>query len=84
MAFQEDRRAEPSVRAMEEATVPEICVLGSDLLSRLAAWYVGAISPPLLLPAHLVASFSAERHLTPHARRFTNTILFHLELAPPP
>jgi hypothetical protein len=68
---------------MEEATVPEICVLGSDLLSRLAAWSVGAISPPLLLP-HLLASLSAERHLTPHARRFTNTILFHLELAPPP
>ena len=44
-AFQADRRAEPSVRAMEEAALPEICVLGSDLLSRLAAWYVGAISP---------------------------------------
>jgi hypothetical protein len=37
-AFQDDRRAEPSVRAMEEAALPEICVLGSDLLSRLAAW----------------------------------------------
>ncbi len=45
MALQEDRRVEPSVRAMEEAAVPEICVLGSNLLSRLAAWYVGAISP---------------------------------------
>jgi hypothetical protein len=38
MAFQDDRRAEPSVRAMEEAALPEICVLGSDLLSTLAAW----------------------------------------------
>jgi hypothetical protein len=83
MAFQDDRRAEPSVRAMEEAAFPEICVLGSDLLSRLAAWYVGAISPPLLFP-HLVAPFSAERHLTPHTGRFTNIILYHLELAPPP
>jgi len=44
--FQEDGRAEPSVRAMEEAAVPEICALGNDLLSRLATWYVGAISPP--------------------------------------
>jgi hypothetical protein len=82
-AFQDDRRAEPSVRAMEEAALPEICVLGSDLLSRLAAWYVGAIPPHLLLP-HLVAPFSAERHLTPHAGRFTNIILYHLELVPPP
>ncbi|KAI0284276.1 rRNA processing/ribosome biogenesis-domain-containing protein [Russula aff. rugulosa BPL654] len=60
----DDRRAEPSVRAMEEAALPEICVLGSDLLSRLAA--------------------CAERHLTPHAGRFTNIILYHLELVPPP
>lgn len=60
----DDRRAEPSVRAMEEAALPEICVLGSDLLSRLAA--------------------CTERHLTPHAGRFTNLILYHLELAPPP
>ncbi|KAF8505717.1 rRNA processing/ribosome biogenesis-domain-containing protein [Russula emetica] len=60
----DERRAEPSIRAMEEAAVPEICVLGSDLLSRLAA--------------------CAERHLTPHAGRFTNIILYHLELAPPP
>jgi hypothetical protein len=41
---QEDRRAEPSVRAMEEAVVPEIRTLGSDLLSKLATWCVGAIS----------------------------------------
>ena len=82
MAFQEDRRVEPSIRAMEEAAIPEISVLGSDLLSRLAAWYVGAISTRA---AHLpVAPFSTERHLTPHAGRFTNIILFHLELAPPP
>ncbi|KAI0004959.1 rRNA processing/ribosome biogenesis-domain-containing protein [Russula compacta] len=60
----EEKRIETSVRTMEETVVPEICALGSDLLSRLAN--------------------SAERHLTPHAGRFTSIILFHLELAPPP
>ncbi|KAI0304160.1 hypothetical protein BC826DRAFT_215112 [Russula brevipes] len=60
----EDKRAEPAVRAMEEAVVPEIRTLGSDLLSKLAT--------------------CSERHLTPHSGRFTNIILFHLDLAPPP
>ena len=84
--FQEDGRAEPSVRAMEEAAVPEICALGCDLLSRLSTWYVGAISPLLPHPPFTdsVYSSSAERHLTPHAGRFTRLILFQLELAPPP
>ncbi len=44
--FQEDRQFDPSVRAMEEAIVPEICAVGGDLLSRLATWYVGAIPRP--------------------------------------
>jgi hypothetical protein len=38
MAFQDDRRAEPSIRAMEEAALAEISVLGSHVLSGLAAW----------------------------------------------
>jgi len=82
--FQEDGRAEPSVRAMEEAAVPEICALGCDLLSRLSTWYIGAISPPSPPFTDSVYSSSAERHLTPHAVRFTRIILFQLELAPPP
>jgi hypothetical protein len=42
--FQEDGHTDPSARALEVAATPEICAVGSDLLSRLAAWYVGAIS----------------------------------------
>ena len=65
--FQEDGRAEPSVRAMEEAAVPEICALGCDLLSRLSTWYVGAISPPLPHPL-----------LTRYIHLVQNVILRHM------
>jgi hypothetical protein len=59
--FQGDEQIDPSARAMEAAATPEICALGSDLLSRLAAWYVGAISP---LPHLLTWSLHLARSVT--------------------
>ena len=86
--FQEDREFDPSVRAMEEAIVSEICAVGGDLLSRLATWYVGAIPRPTpifgMLMTCVVRTHSVKRHLTPHAGRFTKTILFHMEQSLPP
>jgi hypothetical protein len=66
---------------MESAATPENRALGSDLLSRLAVWYVGAI-PPLPFLLTLAPSFSANHHLTPHAQRCANILLFHLEQPP--
>ncbi|KAH9045464.1 hypothetical protein EDB85DRAFT_2070270 [Lactarius pseudohatsudake] len=41
----EDRQFDPSVRAMEEAIVPEICAVGGDLLSRLATCVKRHLTP---------------------------------------
>lgn len=52
---------------MEEAAVREICALGCDLLSRLATWYLGAISP-LFTIFYSVVVYLAQNVISRHTQ----------------